>query len=84
MQIQFYKLKENIELLSSSILYQVALEAPTAAKPVQLKVLADKSIGPKIEPEKEKQEEQYKNLLKDKDKLAQESTVSPQMARIIR
>ena len=54
------------------------------AWPVPPKVLADKGIGLKIEPGKEEQEEQYKDILDDKDKSDQASALSPQMARVIR
>ena len=42
---------------------QVALEEPPAALPVQPKVLADKGIGPEIEPEEKEQEELYEDVL---------------------
>ena len=60
---------------------QVTFEAPPAARPVQPKVLADKGIGPEIEPEKD---EQYEDVLEEKVKSAQASALSPQMARVIR
>ena len=52
LQIQFDKLKKETELLSNTMPPQNAIEALTAALPVQLKVLANKGIGPEIEPEK--------------------------------
>ena len=55
-----------------------------AARPVQPNVLADKGIGSEIEPEKEEQEEQYEDVLEDKDNSDQASALSPQMARVIR
>ena len=67
LQIQFDKLKKETGLLSGAIQPQVAHEAPLAALPVQPKVLADKGIGSEIEPEKEEQEEQYEDLLEEKD-----------------
>ena len=59
LQIQFDKFKKETGLLCGAIQPQVALEAPPAAWPVQLKVLADKYIGPEIEKETKEQEEQY-------------------------
>ena len=53
LQIQFDKLMKETGLLSGAIQPQVAQEAHPAARPVQPKVLADKGIGPEIEPEKE-------------------------------
>ena len=41
LQIQFDKLKKETGLLSGAIPFQVALEAPPAARPVQPKVVAD-------------------------------------------
>ena len=64
--------------------FQVALEAPPAALPVQPKVLADKGIGPEIEPDKKEQDELYEDELEEKDKSAQASALSPQMARVVR
>ena len=63
LQIQFDKLKKETGLLSGAIQSQVAHEAPPAARPAQDKVLADKGIGPEIEPEKKEQEEQYEDVL---------------------
>ena len=40
---------------------------------MQPKVLADKGIGSEIEPEKEKQKDQYEDVLKEKDKSDQEA-----------
>ena len=57
---------------------QIAFEAPPAALPVQPKVLADKGIGPEKE-----QEEQYEDVLEEKDKSAQAIALSPQMAKVI-
>ena len=51
---------------------------------MQDKVLADKGIGPEIDPEKEEQEEQYKDVLEEKDKSDLANALSPQMARVIR
>ena len=84
LQIQFDKLKKETGLLSGAIQPQVAYEAHPAARPVQPKVLTDNNIGPEIEPEKEEQEEQYDDVLEDKDKSDQASALSPQMARVIR
>ena len=50
---------------------------------MQLKVLAEKGIGPKKEPEEE-EEKQYEDILDEKDKSAQANALSPQMARVIR
>ena len=55
LQIQFDKLRKETKLLSGAIPLQVALEAPPAARPVQPKNLADKCIGPEIEPDEEEQ-----------------------------
>ena len=84
LQIQFDKLKKETGLLSGTMPSQVALEAPRAALPVQPKVLANKGIGPKIEPEEKEQEELYEDLLEEKDKSAQANALSPQMAKVIR
>ena len=51
LQIHFDKLKKETGLLSITMPPQVALEASPATLPVHPKVLADKGIGPKIEPE---------------------------------
>ena len=58
LQIQFDKLKKETGFLSGTMPPQVALEAPPAALTVQPKVLADKGIGPEIEPE-EKSKKSY-------------------------
>ena len=63
---------------------QVAFEAPLAALPAQSKVLADKGIGSEIEPKEKELDEQYEDLLKEKDKSAQASALSTKMARVIR
>ena len=83
LQIQFDKLKKETGLLSGTMPPQVALEAPPAVWPVQPKVQVDKNIGPEIEPENKEQEEQYEAVLEEKDKSAQASALSPQMARVI-
>ena len=83
LQIQFDKLKKETELLSGAIQPQLAHEAPLVVWPVQDNVLADKGIGPEIEPEKEEQEEQYEDVLEEKDKSGEASALSPQMARVI-
>ena len=84
MQTQFDKLKKKTGLLNGAIQSQVAHEAPPAARPVQDKVLADKGIGPEIELEKEEQDEQYEDVLDEKDKSDQASALPPQMAIVIR
>ena len=71
-------------MLSGAFQPQVAHEAHPAARPVQFKVLTDKGIGPEIEPEKEEQEEQYEDVLDNKNISDQASAFSPQMARVIR
>ena len=76
-QIQFDKLKEETGLLSGAIQPQVANEAPLAARPVQQMFLADKGIGSEIEPEKEEQDEQYEDVLEEKDKSDQARALSP-------
>ena len=60
-----------------------AYEEPLAARPVQPNVLADKNIGLDIEPEKQKQENQYKDVLDKKHKSNQTSALLPKMARVI-
>ena len=50
---------------------------------MQLKVLAEKGIEPEKEPEEE-EEKQYEDILDEKEKSAQASTLSPQMAKVIR
>ena len=60
LQIQFDKLKKETGLLSGTILFQVALEAQPAARLVQPKDLADKDIGPEIEPEEKDQNSNMK------------------------
>ena len=52
------------------------------ARPIQSKVQTDKAIWPKIEPDKEKQNEKYEDVL-DKQKSSQASALSPQMLRVI-
>ena len=84
MQIQFDKLKKDTGLLSGAFQPQVVHETPLAARPVQPNGLADKGIGSEIEPDKEEQEEQYEDVLDEKDKSGQASALSPQMARVIR
>ena len=51
---------------------------------MQPNVLADKGIGSEIEPEKEELEEQYEDVLEEKNKSDQARALSPQMARVIR
>ena len=51
LQIQFDKLKKETGLLSGTMPSQVAFEATPTALPVQPKGLAEKGIGPEIEPE---------------------------------
>ena len=51
---------------------------------MQPNILADKGIGSEIKPEKEEQDEQYKDVLEEKDKSDQANALSPQMARVIR
>ena len=83
MQIRFDKLKKETGVLSGALPARPALEPPTAAPQMQLKVLAEKGIGPVKEPEEE-EEKQYEDILDKKDKSAQASALSPQMARVIR
>ena len=73
LHIQFDKLKKETRLLSGALQSQVANEAMLAARHVQSKVLENKE-----------QEEQYEDVLDEKDKSDQASTLSPQMARVIR
>ena len=84
LQIQFDKFKKETGLLSGAIQPQVSHEAPLAAQPVQPKVLADNGIEPEIEPEKDEKEEQYEDVMEEKDMSDQASALSPQMARVIR
>ena len=51
---------------------------------MQPQILADKGIGPEIEPEKEEQEEQYEDVLKEKDKSHHASALLFQIARVVR
>ena len=57
LQIQVDKLRNETGLLSGAIQPQVAHEPHPATRPVQPKVLTDKSIAPEIEPERKEQEE---------------------------
>ena len=84
LQIQFDKLKKETGFLSGAIHPQVVHEAQLVARPVQHNVLADKGIGPEIEPEEEGQEEQYEDVLDEKNKSSQASALSPQLAKVIR
>ena len=83
MQIRFDKLKKETGVLSGALPARPAPEPPPAAPQMQLKVLAEKGIGPEKEPEEE-EEKQYEDILDEKDKSAQASALSPQMARVIR
>ena len=60
-------------MLSGAIQPQVSHEAAFAARPVQPNVLADKGIGSEIEQEKEEQEEQYDDVMEEKNKSDQAS-----------
>ena len=53
-------------MLSGAILPQVVFEAPPAARPVQPKVLADKGIGPEIEPKRKRKRSNMKMYWKKK------------------
>ena len=66
LQIQFDKLKKETGLLNGTMPPQVALEAPPAALPIQPKVLADKGIGPEIEPEQKSKKSNMKMYRKKK------------------
>ena len=59
---------------------QVAYVALPAAYPMKPNVLAYQGI----DPEKQKQKEQYENVLEDRDKSDQTSALSPQKAMVIR
>ena len=83
MQIRFDKLKKDTGVLSGALPAMPALEPAPAAPQMQLKFLAEKSIGPEQEPEEE-EEKQYEDILDEKDKSAQASALSPQMARVVR
>ena len=52
LQIQFDKLKQETGMLSGANQPQVAHKAPLTARPVKPKVLAEKGIGPEIEPDR--------------------------------
>ena len=80
LQIQFDMFKKETGLLSGAIPPQVAFEALTTTRPVQTKVLADKVIGPEIEPE---EDEQYEDVFEAKKKSAQASALSLQINRVI-
>ena len=82
MQIRFDKLKKETGVLSGALSARPALEPPPAAPQMQLKVLAEKCIGPEEEPEEE-EEKHYQDILDENDKSAQTSAFSPQMARVI-
>ena len=84
MKILFDKLKKETGVLSGALFARPALESPPPAPQIQLKVLAEKGIGPEIEPEKEEQDEQYEDVLEDKDKSDEASALSPQISRVIR
>ena len=60
LQIQFDKLKEKPGFLSGTMPTQVALDTPSAVRPVQPSILEHKGIGQQIEPGKQ---EQYENVL---------------------
>ena len=83
MQIRLDQLKKETGVLSGAFPDRPALEPTVAAQQMQLKVLAEKNIGPEQEPEKE-EEKQYEDILDEKDKLAQASALSPQIVRVIR
>ena len=53
MQIRFDKLKKETGVLSGALPARPALEPPPAAPQMQLKVLAEKGIGPEKKPEEE-------------------------------
>ena len=52
LQTQFDKLKKKPISFSGAISPLVSRETPSAARPVQPKVVADKGIEPKIKPKK--------------------------------
>ena len=83
MQIRFDKLKQETGVLNGAFPARPALDPPPVAPQMQLKVLAEKGIGPEQKPE-EQEEKQYEDILDEKDKSAQASAVSPQMERVIR
>ena len=65
MQIRFDKLKKETGVLRGALPARPALKPPPAAPQMQLKVLAEKGIGPKREPEEE-EEKQYEDILDEK------------------
>ena len=83
MHIRFEKLMKETGVLSGALSARHALEPPSAATQMQLTLLAEKGIGPEKEPE-EKEKKQYEDILDEKDKSAQASALSPQMAKVIR
>lgn len=83
MWIQFDELRIYPWLLFGAILFQVVHEVLPTAGPVKPKDLAENKIGFKIEPNKYKRKEQYKDILRAQDMSAYASTRSPQIKRVI-
>ena len=76
-------------MLSWALPAQAAFAPPPLALAVLPKILTEKGIGPDIALEKDKEEqdnleENGKENQEEKDKSAQASALSPQMARVIR
>ena len=72
-QVQFDRLNKENELLNGAIPFQDAIQALPAARFVQPKVSPDRGIKPEIEQKEEEQNEQYEDVLEEKDKLAKAS-----------
>ena len=88
LQIRFDKLKKETEVLSGALLAQAVSAPPPPALAVLPTILAEKGFGPDIVQEKNKEEQDEKDengedKQVDKDKSAQASALSPQMARVI-
>ena len=74
--------------MSGALLTQAVLAPPPPAPAVLPKIIAEKGIGPDIVLQKIKDEQDKKDVngvdeQVDKDKSAQASALSPQMARVI-
>ena len=89
LQIRFDKLKRETKVLSGALPAQAVSEPPLPVRAVLFKILAKKGIGPDIVLEKDEEEQDAENEngvdeQMDKNKSAQVSAFSPQMASEIR
>ena len=89
LQIRFDKLNKETGVLSGALPLQAVPAPPPPAPAVLPKILAEESIGPDIVLEKDEEEQDAEDETGedeqvDKDKSAQASALSPQMARVIR